>query len=57
MAREKVEPELIQVARERLGASEEQIERFTDTQWRVLKASPLRRQYRMVAEVVEVKDC
>lgn len=56
MIKEKVTPELMKYAKERLGASEEQLKNFTDTQWRILKATPLRHQYRMVAEVISVFD-
>jgi uncharacterized repeat protein (TIGR04076 family) len=57
MSQEKITPELKKLAEERLGASDEQIEKLTDTQWRVLKSRTHRRQYRMVAEVIEVTDC
>jgi hypothetical protein len=56
MWQEKIIPELKKLAKERLGASDEQIEKLTDTQWRVLKSRPHRRQHHMVAEVIEVTD-
>ena len=57
MAKEKISPEDMEHAKKRLGATEEQVRNLTDTQWRILKSAPLRHQYRMVAEVIQVTDC
>ncbi len=57
MAREGIPPELIEFARQKYRASDEQIDKLTDTQWRVIKSAPSRWQYRMVAEVVEANNC
>ena len=57
MAPEEISPELIEFARQRYGASDEQIAKLSATQWRVIKSAPSRWQYRMVAEVVEANNC
>jgi len=57
MAQEEISQELIEFAKQRYGFTDEQINKLSLTQWRVIKSTPRRWQYRMVAEVIEAKNC
>ncbi len=52
-----VTPEDIQSAKQVYGVSDEQMDKLSDTQWRMMKSRPGRRGHWMIAEVIEAKNC
>ncbi len=49
--------DLKKMAMDAFGYSEEQFNRLNEKQRKIIEAAPLRRQYKMIAEVVESANC